>query len=104
MGGGGPARGPPPSRADAIGTIVVQVTFAVADSILPLAGLGFLGLGTSRQPPTGGRCCPGAHLPAERNYWWLIYPAGIAIILTCIAFDFIGDALRDAFETRLQRR
>ena len=38
------------------------------------------------------------------NYWWLIYPPGIAIILTCISFNFIGDALRDAFETRLQRR
>ena len=38
------------------------------------------------------------------NYWWLIYPPGIAIILICIAFNFIGDALRDAFETRLQRR
>ena len=38
------------------------------------------------------------------NYWWLIYPPGIAIILICISFNFIGDALRDAFETRLQRR
>jgi len=38
------------------------------------------------------------------NYWWLIYPPGICIILTCISFNFIGDALRDAFETRLQRR
>ena len=38
------------------------------------------------------------------GYWWLIYPAGIIIILTVVAFNFIGDALRDAFETRLQRR
>jgi len=38
------------------------------------------------------------------GYWWLIYPPGIMIILTVVAFNFIGDALRDAFETRLQRR
>jgi peptide/nickel transport system permease protein len=44
------------------------------------------------------------YLQSSQNYWWLIYPPGIAIILTCIAFNFIGDALRDAFETRLQRR
>ncbi len=44
------------------------------------------------------------YLQSSQSYWWLIYPAGIAIILTCIAINFIGDALRDAFETRLQRR
>ena len=38
------------------------------------------------------------------GYWWQIFPAGIAIILVVIAINFIGDALRDAFEVRLQRR
>jgi peptide/nickel transport system permease protein len=38
------------------------------------------------------------------GYWWLIYPAGLLIIATAVSFNFIGDALRDAFETRLQRR
>ena len=38
------------------------------------------------------------------GYWWLIYPAGTAIVLTVIAFNFVGDALRDALEVRLQRR
>jgi len=91
---------------NAIGTIIVQGTFAIADSILILAGLGFLGLGV--QPPTTdwGSILSGGllYLQSSQSYWWLIYPAGIAIILTCIAFNFIGDALRDAFETRLQRR
>ncbi len=90
---------------NAIGTIIVQATFAVADSILILsmprlprprhgAARDRLGLDAVRRPEyiQGG------------NYWWLIYPPGVAIILTCIAFNFIGDALRDAFETRLQRR
>jgi peptide/nickel transport system permease protein len=38
------------------------------------------------------------------NYWWLIYPPGIAIILVVIAVNFVGDGLRDAVEVRLQRR
>jgi peptide/nickel transport system permease protein len=38
------------------------------------------------------------------GYWWLIYPAGVAIVLTVMAFNFIGDALRDAMEVRLRAR
>jgi peptide/nickel transport system permease protein len=90
---------------NAIGTIIVQATFAVADSILILSGLGFLGLGVSA-PATdwGSMLSNGLTFIQGGNYWWLIYPPGVAIIVTCIAFNFIGDALRDAFETRLQRR
>jgi peptide/nickel transport system permease protein len=91
---------------NAIGTIIVQTTFAIADSILILAGLGFLGLGVQPPATDWGDMLSGGltYLQSGTNYWWLIYPPGIAIILTCIAFNFIGDALRDAFETRLQRR
>jgi peptide/nickel transport system permease protein len=90
---------------NAIGTIIVQGTFAVADSILTLAALGFLGLGINA-PSTdwGSMLNSGLQYMQGGGYWWLIYPAGLAIIITCIAFNFIGDALRDAFETRLQRR
>jgi peptide/nickel transport system permease protein len=90
---------------NAIGTIIVQVTFAVADSILILSVLGFLTLGIA--PPDtdwGSMLQQGLTYIQGGNFWWLIYPPGIMIILTCISFNFIGDALRDAFETRLQRR
>jgi peptide/nickel transport system permease protein len=89
---------------NAIGTIVVQATFAVADSILILAALGFLGVGI--QPPAtdwGGLLSNGLTYMNDGG-WWLIYPPGICIILVVVAFNFIGDALRDAFDTRLQRR
>jgi peptide/nickel transport system permease protein len=91
---------------NAIGTIIVQATFAVADSIIILAGLGFLGLGVQPPATDWGSMLSGGlnYLQSSQNYWWLIYPAGVAIILICIAFNFVGDALRDAFETRLQRR
>jgi peptide/nickel transport system permease protein len=90
---------------NAIGTIIVQGTFAVADAILTLSVLGFLTLGVA--PPAtdwGSMLSSGLNYIQGGNYWWLIYPPGICIILTCISFNFIGDALRDAFETRLQRR
>jgi peptide/nickel transport system permease protein len=90
---------------NAIGTIIVQATFAVADSILTLSVLGFLTLGVA--PPAtdwGSMLSGGLQYLQGGNYWWLIYPPGVLIVLTCIAFNFIGDALRDAFETRLQRR
>jgi peptide/nickel transport system permease protein len=90
---------------NAIGTIIVQATFAVADAILTLSVLGFLALGVA--PPAtdwGSMLSNGLNYLQGGNYWWLIYPPGVVIILTCIAFNFIGDALRDAFETRLQRR
>jgi peptide/nickel transport system permease protein len=90
---------------NAIGTIIVQTTFAVADAILTLSVLGFLTLGVA--PPAtdwGSMLSGGLNYIQGGNYWWLIYPPGVVIILTCIAFNFIGDALRDAFETRLQRR
>src|SRR5215471_13460059 len=91
---------------NAIGTIIVQGTFAIADAIIILAGLGFLGLGVEPPDTDWGSMLSGGlqYLQSSQSYWWLIYPAGICIILICIAFNFIGDALRDAFETRLQRR
>ena len=87
---------------NAIGTIVVQATFEVANAILLLAALSYLGLGPA--PPATNW---GSMLSNGLNYmyegkWWLIYPAGLAIVLTVVAFNFIGDALRAALEVRLQ--
>jgi peptide/nickel transport system permease protein len=89
---------------NAIGTIIVQATFAVADSILILSGLGFLGFGIQLPQTDWGSMLSDGLQYLTLGYWWLIYPAGIIIIMTVVAFNFIGDALRDAFETRLQRR
>jgi peptide/nickel transport system permease protein len=91
---------------NAAGTIIVQATFAVADSIIILASLGFLGVGVRAPATDWGSMLSGGltYIQSSQDYWWLIYPPGIAIIITCITVNFIGDALRDAFETRLQRR
>jgi peptide/nickel transport system permease protein len=86
-----------------VGTVAVQATFEVANAILLLAALSFLGLGPA--PPAanwGGMLTDGLNYLFD-GYWWLIYPAGICIVLTVVAFNLVGDAVRDAVELRLQR-
>jgi peptide/nickel transport system permease protein len=87
-----------------IGTIIVNATFQVADAILLLAALGFIGLGVPAPKTDWGSMLANGVNYALDGYWWQIYPAGLAIVLVVVAFNFVGDALRDAFEVRLQRR
>lgn len=89
---------------NAVGTIVVFATFQIADSILLLASLGFIGLGIPAPGTDWGSMLSDGVNSAALGYWWEIYPAGICIVLVVIAFNFVGDALRDALEVRLQRR
>jgi peptide/nickel transport system permease protein len=89
---------------NAVGTIVVFATFQVADSILLLAALGFLGFGVPAPGTDWGTMLSNGADAAGNGWWWQIYPAGIAIVLVVVAFNFVGDALRDALEVRLQRR
>ena len=87
-----------------IGTIIVNTTFQVADAILILAALGYLGLGV--QPPQtdwGSMLANGVNYALD-GYWWEIFPALVAIVGVVVAFNFVGDALRDSFEVRLQQR
>jgi peptide/nickel transport system permease protein len=89
---------------NAIGVIVVSTTFQVADAILLLASLDFLGLGIP--PPSaswGGMLTSGLQYVYD-GYWWLIVPAGAIIVVTVTAVNFIGDGLRDALEVRLRER
>jgi peptide/nickel transport system permease protein len=89
---------------NSIGTVIVNATFQVADAIIWLALLSYLGF--SLPPPAatwGGMLSNGTSFLLD-GYWWEIYPAGLMILLTVIAFNFIGDGLRDSFEVRLQSR
>ncbi|HVC13345.1 MAG TPA: ABC transporter permease [Acidimicrobiales bacterium] len=86
-----------------MGTIVVQTTLQVANAILLLAGVSFLGLGTPPPSTSWGAMLNNGLNFIYDGYWWLIYPAGVAIVLTVLAFNFVGDALRDALDVRLQR-
>jgi peptide/nickel transport system permease protein len=87
-----------------VGTIVVNATFQVADAILLLAALGFLGLGLpAPQTDWGAMLTDGVNYALDGS-WWLIYPAGFCIVIVVVAFNFVGDALRDSLEVRLQQR
>jgi peptide/nickel transport system permease protein len=89
---------------NALGTIVVNITFQVADAILALAALGYLGFGIPPPAANWGSMLSQGVTYIYAGEWWLIYPVGILIVLTVISLNFIGDALRDAFDVRLQRR
>jgi peptide/nickel transport system permease protein len=89
---------------NAVGTIIVNATFQVADAILVLAVLQYLGFALPPPTPTwGGMLSQGSTFLSD-GYWWQVYPALIMIVLIVVAFNFIGDALRDSFEVRLQER
>jgi peptide/nickel transport system permease protein len=81
--------------------VIVQTTLNVGTAIIDTAGLSFLGLGT--QPPTPDW---GNMLSAGRSYvidspWIATFP-GLAILVTVLAFNLMGDALRDAFDPKLR--
>lgn len=101
MGGGGAYNLLRHVLPNAVGTIAVNGTFQVADAILAIAAMSYLGLGVP--PPAadwGGMLSDGINY-IYAGYWWLIYPPGLTIVLTVVAFNFIGDAVRDSFESRL---
>jgi peptide/nickel transport system permease protein len=88
---------------NAAGTIIVAATFGVADAIVLLATLSFLGFGLPPPAVTwGGMLSQGtSYLPD--GYWWEVYPAGFAIVITVMAVNLVGDALAEATDPRLRR-
>jgi peptide/nickel transport system permease protein len=80
-------------------TVVVAATLGIGNVIILEAGLSFLGVGV--QPPTaswGNIISDGASNVA--GLWWMSLFPGLAIVLTVMAFNIIGDALRDALDPR----
>jgi ABC-type dipeptide/oligopeptide/nickel transport system permease subunit len=87
---------------NALAPLIVQATLGIGTAILDAAALSFLGLGA--QPPTPEW---GAMLGAERNQILtaphLVFFPGVAIMITVLAFNLLGDGLRDALDPRLDR-
>ncbi|WIX77732.1 ABC transporter permease [Amycolatopsis carbonis] len=104
MGGGGKRVVLRHIMPNAIGTIVVNATFQVADAILLVAALSYLGLGIAPPHADWGNMLSNGTEFVQNGYWWMILPPGIAIMLVVVAFNLLGDALRDALEVRLRRR
>jgi peptide/nickel transport system permease protein len=83
--------------------IIVQATLDMGYIILAIAGLGFLGLGT--QPPTADW---GVMVSDGREFfmiqWWISTFSGAAIFLTVLAFNLVGDGIREALDPKIRWR
>ena len=84
---------------NAIAPIIVQATLSVSFAILAEAGLSFLGLGVKPSTPTWGLIISDARSFFSRAWWLGIYP-GLAIMITVLSINFLGDALRDVLDVR----
>jgi len=82
--------------------LIVQATLSFSNAILDAAALGFLGMGA--QPPTPEW---GTMLAEAREFilraWWVVTLPGLAILLTVLAINLMGDGLRDALDPKLKR-
>lgn len=86
---------------NAIGPILVQVTLEVANTIKAIAGLSFIGLGVQAPAPEWGTMLNEGKQFMRDDPQLVIIP-GIAIVLTAVSFNLIGDGLRDAIDPRLK--
>lgn len=89
---------------NAMSVTIVNVTFLIADSILALAFLGYLGLGLQFPDTSWGDMLGNALQYVLAGQWWLVYPVGGCLVVVVLCFNLIGDALRDAVDVRLRRR
>jgi peptide/nickel transport system permease protein len=89
---------------NAFGVVIVNVTFQVADAILLVSYVGFLGFGLHYPNVDWGDQLSDGIQYLQDGYWWLVFPVGACIVLTVMALNFVGDALRDSLDVRLRSR
>jgi len=81
--------------------IIVQGTLAIATAIIEAAALGFLGLGAQAPAPEWGKMLADARVYLLKAPWTMIFP-GLAIMLTVLGFNLMGDGLRDALDPKMK--
>ncbi|VXB49123.1 oligopeptide ABC transporter (permease) [Bacillus sp. 349Y] len=81
--------------------IIVQGTLAIATAIIEAAALGFLGLGAQAPQPEWGKMLADARTFMLQAPWTMIFP-GLAIMLTVLGFNLMGDGLRDALDPKMK--
>jgi len=78
--------------------VITFIPFRMSSAILALTSLDFLGLGVPASVPSLGELL--LQGKANLDAWWIIFPTFVLLTLTMLLLTFIGDALRDAFDTR----
>lgn len=86
---------------NAMTPIIVQGTLAIATAIIEAAALGFLGLGAEPSQPEWGKMLADSRIFLLNAPWAMIFP-GLAIMLTVIGFNLMGDGLRDALDPKMK--
>jgi peptide/nickel transport system permease protein len=82
--------------------LAVQTTLAIAFAILEAAALGFLGLGAQPPTPEWGAMLADSYKFFTSGAWWAFFFPGVAIMLSVLGFNLVGDALRDALDPRMR--
>ncbi|RKF18576.1 dipeptide ABC transporter permease DppC [Alginatibacterium sediminis] len=82
--------------------LIVQATLGFSNAILDMAALGFLGLGAQPPTPEWGSMLADA-LQFVQRAWWVVTFPGLVILLTVLAFNLMGDGLRDALDPKLKQ-
>lgn len=88
---------------NALAPVLVPITFGIADAILIESGLSYLGFGASPPNPSWGTLLHSGRL-AIQQMWWLILFPGLAIFLTVLAYNLIGEGLQEATDPRLRQQ
>jgi peptide/nickel transport system permease protein len=87
---------------NALSPLIVQATLGIATAIIEAAGLGFLGLGAQPPTPEWGLMLTNGRAFLLNAPWAMIFPGG-AILLTTLAFNLVGDGVRDALDPSLRQ-
>jgi dipeptide transport system permease protein len=82
--------------------LIVQASLGISTAILDAAALGFLGLGAQPPAPEWGTMLADAREFVLRAWWVVTFP-GLMILITVLAFNLLGDGLRDALDPKLKR-
>ncbi|MER0237889.1 ABC transporter permease subunit [Fulvimarina sp. MAC8] len=85
-----------------LGPLIVQATLSFSSAILDAAALGFLGLGAQPPTPEWGTMLADAQEFVLRAWWVVTFP-GLAILVTVLAINLVGDGLRDALDPKMKR-
>jgi peptide/nickel transport system permease protein len=85
---------------NALAPVIVAATLAIGDNILTESGLSYLGLGVQAPTPSWGNMLQKALDPDTLSAPWLIAIPGLLILITVLAFNFMGEGLREALDPR----
>lgn len=84
-----------------VSPIIVEITLSLSFAILAEAALSFFGLGTQIPDPSWGRMLKEGQTYYQQSIWMSVFP-GLAIMLTVMGFNFLGDGLRDALDPKMK--